>query len=141
MLIAALQRHGELIRSPRTGIWLGDSTPADGLRMAGKLLAHTPLPDAVICANNYIALGCVSAIREQGMTIPDDVAVMTFDDHPFAQIMDPPLTAVDIDVRGMGVQAGKFLVDIVRRPNTQVQTYLTTSNLMVRQSTIRQNLK
>ena len=122
-------------------IWLGDSTPADGLRMAGKLLMHAPLPDAIICANNYIALGCVSAIREQGMTIPSDVAVMTFDDYPFAQIMDPPLTVVDIDVRGMGIQAGKFLIDIIRHPNTQVQTYVTTSNLIVRQSTIRLNHK
>ena len=71
------------------------------------------------------------------MGIPGEIAVMTFDDHPFAQIMEPPLTAVDIDVRGMGSQAGKFLLDMIRNPNTQVQTYVTTSNLMVRQSTVR----
>jgi LacI family transcriptional regulator len=119
-------------------IWLGDSTPADGLRMAKKLLCCKPMPDAVVCANNYIALGCVSAIREQGLEIPKQIAVMTFDDHPFSQIMDPPLTVVDIDVRGMGRQAGKFLLEIIRHPNTQVQTYVTTSNLMVRQSTVPQ---
>lgn len=118
-------------------IWLGDSTPADGLRMTGKLLSREPLPDAVVCANNYIALGCVSAIRERGMEIPGQIAVMTFDDHPFSQVMEPPLTVVDIDVRGMGNQAGKFLLDMVRHPNTQVQTYVTTSNLMVRESTVR----
>ena len=71
------------------------------------------------------------------MRIPGEIAVMTFDDYPFAQIMEPPLTAVDIDVRGMGGQAGKFLLDMIRNPNTQVQTYVTTSNLMVRQSTVR----
>ncbi len=118
-------------------IWQGDSTWADGHRMARKLLSREPLPDAVVCANNYIALGCVSAIQERGMRIPGEIAVMTFDDHPFAQIMEPPLTAVDIDVRGMGGQAGKFLLDMIRNPNTQVQTYVTTSNLMVRQSTVR----
>lgn len=118
-------------------IWQGDSTWADGQRMAHKLLSREPLPDAVVCANNYIALGCVSAIQERGMGIPGEIAVMTFDDHPFAQIMEPPLTAVDIDVRGMGSQAGKFLLDMIRNPNTQVQTYVTTSNLMVRQSTVR----
>ena len=52
--------------------------------------------------------------------------------------MDPPVTVVDIDVRGMGRQAGKFLLEIIRHPNTQVQTYVTTSNLMVRQSTVPQ---
>ena len=119
-------------------IWLGDSTPAEGLRMAKKLLNSKPMPDAVVCANNYIALGCVSAIRERGLEMPKQIAVMTFDDHPFSQIMDPPLTVVDIDVRGMGRQAGKFLLEIIRHPNTQVQTYVTTSNLMVRQSTVLQ---
>lgn len=118
-------------------IWQGDSTPADGLRMADKLLSREPLPDAVVCANNYIALGCVSAIREHGLEIPKQLAVMTFDDHPFSQIMEPPLTVVDIDVRGMGSQAGKFLMDMIRHPNTQVQTYVTTSNLMIRESTVQ----
>lgn len=118
-------------------IWQGDSTPADGLRMTDKLLSREPLPDAVVCANNYIALGCVSAIREHGLEIPKQLAVMTFDDHPFSQIMEPPLTVVDIDVRGMGSQAGKFLIDMIRHPNTQVQTYVTTSNLMIRESTVQ----
>ena len=118
-------------------IWQGDSTWADGRRMTHKLLSREPLPDAVVCANNYIALGCVSAIRERGLEIPKQIAVMTFDDHPFAQIIEPPLTVVDIDVRGMGSQAGRFLLDMIRHPNTQIQTYVTTSNLMVRQSTVR----
>ena len=118
-------------------IWQGDSTYTDGQRMTRKLLSREPLPDAVICANNYIALGCVTAIRERGMRIPNEIAVMTFDDYPFSQIIEPPLTVVDIDVRGMGSQAGKFLLDMIRHPNTQVQTYVTTSNLMVRESTVR----
>lgn len=119
-------------------IWQGDSTWADGQRMTHKLLSRQPLPDAIVCANNYIALGCISAIQAHGMNIPGEIAVMTFDDYPFAQIIDPPLTTVNIDVRGMGIQAGRFLLEIVRHPNTQVQTYVTTSNLMARQSTIPQ---
>lgn len=118
-------------------IWQGESTMADGRRMTRKLLSREPLPDAVVCANNYIALGCVSAVRERGLEIPRQIAVLTFDDYPFSQIMEPPLTVVDIDVRGMGVQAGKFLLDMIRHPNTQVQTYVTTSNLMIRESTVK----
>lgn len=38
--------------------------------MTRKLLSRQPLPDAVVCANNYIALGCVSAIQERGLAIP-----------------------------------------------------------------------
>lgn len=116
-------------------IWLGDSTLADGMRMTAHLLEQSPAPDAIVCANNYLALGCVSAIREAGLSIPGDIGVMTFDDYPFSQQTDPPLTAVDIDVRDMGNQAADLLLSILRHPNKQVQTYITTSNLIERTST------
>lgn len=117
-------------------IWLGDSTRADGMGMTAKLLDHAPSPDAIICANNYIALGCVDALHIRGLKIPEDMAVLTFDDYPFSRMIDPPLTVVDINVRDMGSQAGKFLVDMVRNPNMQVQTYVTTSNILERRSTV-----
>lgn len=117
-------------------IWLGDSTRADGMGMTAKLLDHEPLPDAIICANNYIALGCVETLHSRGLKIPEDMGVLTFDDYPFSRMIDPPLTVVDINVRDMGSQAGKFLVDTIRNPNMQVQTYVTTSNILERRSTV-----
>lgn len=122
-------------------IWLGDSTRADGFRMTTKLLDQKPLPDAIICANNYIAIGCVDALLKKGMKIPADIGVMAFDDYPFSQIIEPQLTVVDINVRDMGNQAGKFLIDIIKHPNMQVQTYVTTSNIMERHSTIHTKRK
>lgn len=119
-------------------IWLGESTRADGYRMSSQLLEERMLPEAIVCANNYIALGCVAAIQERKMRIPDDIGVIAFDDYPFSQIIDPPLTVVDINVRDMGVQAGKFLVQMIHNPNMQIQTYVTTSNLLIRQSTREQ---
>lgn len=118
-------------------IWLGDSTRADGFKMTTKLLAQKDLPDAIICANNYIALGCVDALQKKGLQIPKDIGVIAFDDYPFSQIIDPPLTVVDINVRDLGNQAGKFLVDMIRHPNMQVQTYVTTSNIVERHSAVR----
>lgn len=123
------------VRLEEQNIWLGDSTRAEGYRMTASLFDQRPLPDAIICANNYIALGCVGAIHDQGLSIPGDIGVMTFDDYPFSQIIEPQLTVVDINVRDMGIQAGKMLLDIVRHPNMQVQTYITTSNLLERKST------
>ena len=116
-------------------IWLGESTRADGFRMAEGLLSQKELPDAIICANNYIALGCVDAVNKRGLRIPKDIGIMAFDNFPFSQIIEPPLTVVDINVRDMGAQAAKFLTDIMRHPNTQIQTYITTSNVIVRGST------
>lgn len=118
-------------------IWLGNSTRGDGLRMADKLLDQKPLPDAIICANNSIAVGCVDALHRRNLKIPEDIGVITFDDYPLSRIIDPPLTVVDINVRDMGSQAGQFLADMIRHPNMQVQTYVTTSNIMERASTVR----
>lgn len=126
---------GAGIRLEDQYIWLGDSTRADGFQMTVKLLDQRPLPDAIICANNYIALGCVDALHRKGMKIPEDIGVMTFDDYPFSQITEPQLTVVDINVRDMGAQAAKFLVDIMKHPNMQIQTYITTSNVIARAST------
>ena len=116
-------------------IWLGDSTRADGFQMTSKMLDQKPLPDAIVCANNYIALGCVDALHKRGIKIPEQIGVMAFDDYPFSQMIEPPLTVVDINVRDMGAQAAKFLVDMIRHPNMQIQTYITTSNVIPRAST------
>lgn len=116
-------------------VWLGESTRADGYRMTKQLLAEKLLPDAIICANNYIAMGCVAAVQEQGLKIPGDVGILAFDDYPLSQFVDPQLTVVDINVRDLGNQAAKSLMDIIRHPNMQIQTYVTTSNLIERNST------
>lgn len=116
-------------------VWLGESTRTDGYRMTKQLLAEKQLPDAIICANNYIAMGCVAAVQEQGLRIPDDLGILAFDDYPFSQFVDPQLTVVDINVRDLGNQAAKSLMDIIRHPNMQIQTYVTTSNLIERNST------
>lgn len=116
-------------------VWLGESTRTDGYRMTKQLLAEKQLPDAIICANNYIAMGCVAAVQEQGLRIPDDLGILAFDDYPLSQFVDPQLTVVDINVRDLGNQAAKSLMDIIRHPNMQIQTYVTTSNLIERNST------
>ena len=105
--------------------------------MTRQLLAMRPMPDAIICANNHIALGCMTAIQEAGLRVPTDMGVMTFDDYPFSQMTTPELTVVDIKVRDMGEQAGRLLVDNIRHPNIQVQTFTTNPVLIVRGSTQR----
>ncbi len=116
-------------------IWLGDSTRREGLNMTLNLLERRPLPEAIVCANNYIALGCVDALNRKGIAIPRDMGVLTFDNYPFSAMIEPPLTVVDINVRHMGAQAGKFLLDIIRHDNIQVQTFVTSSDVIKRAST------
>ena len=78
--------------------------------MMEELLRGSFLPDAVICEDNKIAMGAASAIRKRGMNIPDDIGLITFDDYPLSQLIDPPLTLVDINVKKIGQQAAEFLI-------------------------------
>ena len=81
------------------------------------------------------AFGSEGVLKDKGIRIPEDMGVVTFDDYPFPQIIEPQLTVVDINVRSMGSQAVNHLVDIIRHPNMQIQTYVTTSNVIEREST------
>ncbi len=114
----------------------GESTHTDGFRMMNALLDRFPHTDCVICANNALAFGCVNAIRERGLDIPQDIAVVTFDDYPFSRITDPPLTVVNIDVYDLGCQAASLMLDKIRRPNLHFQTFITLPVLIIRGSTV-----
>lgn len=76
-------------------------------------------------------MGCVAAVQEQGLRIPDDLGILAFDDYPFSQFVDPQLTVVDINVRDLGNQAAKSLMDIIRHPNMQIQTYVEPTSMTV----------
>ena len=115
----------------------GKSTRVDGNRMMEQLFAGETIPDAVICANNHIALGVVKSITGHAIAIPKQMGIITFDDYPFSQITDPMLTVVNIDVYDVGVQAGKLILNKIKKPNLQVQSYTTLPNLIVRESTRR----
>ena len=95
------------------------------------------IPDGVVCENNSIALGVVAAIEEKGLSIPKDIAVITFDDYPFSRIVEPMLTVVNIDVYDMGLQAGALLLRKISNSTLQIQSYTTLPLLITRGSTAR----
>lgn len=113
----------------------GESDCDSGFSMTNQLLQNPNRPDAVICANNYIAYGCVNALREKQIRIPEDMGVLTFDDFPFSRILEPKLTVVDIDVYDMGIQAGRMILNKIKKPNLQMQFYCTLPSITVRGST------
>lgn len=98
---------------PESSIKYGTYSKQSGFEMMEELLRGSFLPDAVICEDNKIAMGAASAIRKRGMNIPDDIGLITFDDYPLSQLIDPPLTVVDINVNKMGQQAAGFLIGYV----------------------------
>ncbi|WP_328672718.1 LacI family DNA-binding transcriptional regulator [Streptomyces sp. NBC_00328] len=89
----------------------GDFTPAGGERAMRELLERSPDLDAVFVANDLSALGALRVLREHGRRVPDDVAVIGFDDMlPIAEQADPPLTTVRQDIEEMGRLMARLLI-------------------------------
>ncbi|MET9548814.1 LacI family DNA-binding transcriptional regulator [Streptomyces sp. NPDC006627] len=89
----------------------GDFTPAGGERAMRELLDQAPELDAVFAANDLSASGALRVLRERGRRVPDDVAVVGFDDMlPVAEQADPPLTTVRQDIEEMGRLMARMLL-------------------------------
>ena len=84
-------------------------------------LAAGPPPRALICLNDRVALGTYQALREAGLTIPDDVSVLSFDDSDLAAWLRPPLTSISLPHYQLGWQAVETLLDAAGRDEPAVR--------------------
>jgi DNA-binding LacI/PurR family transcriptional regulator len=99
------------------------------------LLASDTPPTAVFAGNDIVAIGCMSAIWKKGLNIPEDIAIVGFDDIPVAAYLTPPLTTVRLDGQKQGELAANFLLDLVDGNTLPQNTALLESPLIVRDST------
>ena len=83
--------------------------------LALELLAGADRPSAVLCMSDSIAYGVYAACAELGLSIPGDVAVAGFGDHPISRLLSPPLTSTVWDVEQVAERATGFLLDGDRR--------------------------
>lgn len=131
----AMARHG-LDVAPA---WVipGDYTERQAAVSAAEVLALNGRPSAVFAVNLPSALGLRAAARTHGLRIPDDLSIVTMDDHPILEHTDPPLTSVRLPMAEMGMLGARMLIDAVGgSPITHVQTS-TPPVLVVRRSTAR----
>lgn len=88
----------------------GDFTKAGGKSACKRLLSAKNTPDVIIAANDMMALGCYEHILDTGLRIPEDIAVVGFDDIYLAQYVQPPLTTVKIEINDVGRKAAEMLL-------------------------------
>ena len=113
----------------------GDFTESGGYRAATQLLARSPRPTAIFAANDSMAIGALSALREAGVAVPAEMVVVGFDDIPIARYTSPPLTSVRVPIIELGERATERLVQALasdRRRKRSCETLETA--LVVRQS-------
>ena len=102
--------------------------------LVDQLVSLPTPPDALICLNNFVANKVISALKKHNLRIPEDIALMSFDNYPLAEFTTPPLTVVDNDVFDLGTHAANILLNKIDNPNLQMQYSMLSPTLIVRSS-------
>ncbi len=111
-----------------------DFRQAGGYSGMRRLLGLAKPPRAVVVANNLMTLGALQAIHENGIAIPQEVAVIGFDDMPWATSLHPPLTAVAQPAEELGRTAAQLLLERLGHPTRVPRQVVLATRLMVRAS-------
>jgi DNA-binding LacI/PurR family transcriptional regulator len=115
----------------------GDWSAASGYAAMNTFLATGRPFSALFAHNDRMAIGALRALREAGRRTPDEVAVIGFDDIPFAAYSDPPLTTMRQDMWQIGAVAVRQLIRAVEQPEHAPEHLNQHAELIVRQSTAR----
>ena len=112
----------------------GNYNHRSGYQAMKKLLDKGAQFSGVFCHNDRMAIGALSALREAGLRIPEDVSVVGYDDCPEAEFADPPLTTIRQNTVEMGAAAAELLIRQVENPGAPAEQVLVHTELVVRAS-------
>lgn len=107
-----IPRNNDLIK-------IGTFKEESGIQLSRELLEHVNKPDAIFSANIDITLGLWKTVKEMGLKIPEDIAIVGFDDSQWATIVEPPLTCVNQPTSKFGKEAVDLLVKKIEKNNNK----------------------
>lgn len=122
------------ISVPESYIVHSNFRQSGGEQAMNQLLELSKPPKALLVGNNLMTLGALQAIHSRGVRIPEDIAVVGFDDMPWAASLRPPLTAVEQPVEKLGEIAAQMLLDRLKDPKRLVRQVILPPQLIVRDS-------
>ncbi|MDE2218744.1 MAG: LacI family DNA-binding transcriptional regulator [Gammaproteobacteria bacterium] len=121
--------------SGRALVLAGNFTEESGYQAGQQLAAAAPRPDAVFAANDMMAIGCLLALREAGVRVPEDIALAGFDDIPIARYITPPLTTVRAQTTELGRQSLEELAHAIEdRESARPDRHTLSTQLVIRES-------
>ncbi|MCK4796542.1 MAG: LacI family DNA-binding transcriptional regulator [Spirochaetes bacterium] len=99
-----------------------------------ELLKLKNLPSAIFCSNDGMALGAIHAVKENNLRIPDDIAIIGFDDSRLATVISPSLSSVHQPLYEIGSTATKILIERLQNPNLAPCKVIFKGELVIRES-------
>lgn len=117
----------------------GGYTEESGFEAIYKFEKLGDFPDAIFCSNDTQAVGAIYALSKLGLKVPDDIAIMGFDNIKLSKYLD--LTTIDQQMYNVGVQATARLSEIIKNPDDELQQITINPTLVQRGSTINKKAK
>jgi LacI family transcriptional regulator len=115
----------------------GTHTAEGGQQAMAAILRSARRPTAVLCSNDWTAIGALHAIDAAGMGVPEDISVVGFDDIPLASYLRPPLTSVRMSAGDVGSTAFDALLHLIGGESLEGDVYQVPTRLVVRASTAK----
>lgn len=131
----ALRAHG--IAPDKRMIREGTHTAEGGQKAMAALLRLSRRPTAVVCSNDWTAIGALRAIHAAGLKVPADISLVGFDDIPLVSYTTPPLTSVRMSAADVGATAFEALFKLIAEERLEGDVYQVPTRLIVRESTAK----
>lgn len=129
----ALQSHG--LQFNQALVAHANFTPTTGEKALNSLMKKNDLPTAIFVSSDTVAIGVIRAAQEAGYRIPDDLAIVGFDDIPMSVYLDPPLTTIRLPAYGIGWAAADLLIRMIDDDEeVRVTNILLETKLIIRKS-------
>lgn len=106
----------------------------DGRTRVAELLSSQAPPDAIFAVSDTLAIGAMRGLRDAGLSVPGDVAVMGFDNIPISMMVEPQLSTVEQPMKQLGETAAELLLKRLREPDAEVAGTLLAHRLVLRDS-------
>jgi DNA-binding LacI/PurR family transcriptional regulator len=135
-LVLSLARLG--LEFDRSHLYAVDPTFHGAHQDMRRILREgTKLPSALFCANDIIACGCLRALREEGIKVPEDLSLVGFDDLPLSSVVDPPLTTVQVSKAQIGRMAIQLLTTRIRGSADSAPVKVLIGGRLVERQSVR----
>jgi LacI family transcriptional regulator len=115
-------------------VQVGEFRLSPAAQAAGRLLDLKPRPTAIFAANDLSAIETVKVAEARGLSVPDDLSIIGFDNIPESALSSPPLTTIDQSLQRMGYEAVRMLVDLIQDDLTGPTHVTLPTELVIRQS-------
>ncbi|MBS1655593.1 MAG: LacI family DNA-binding transcriptional regulator [Bacteroidetes bacterium] len=121
---------------------INDLSEKAGIESAHEILNMRPMPDGAFITNDFVAAVCMRTLRENNVAVPDDIAIVGFNNDAIGHLIEPALTTINYPGKEMGEVAARNLINHLKGESNiqQIKTIIISSDLIVRKSSLKKGL-